>query len=195
MKRPFKKSEYFLAGVLAFVAAFPLVTDVSMVGSDLSLAASTLSRGAIRQQALENVQDYRANRRDFQKSRELCQELQAQGSDVTCPDVNDAAGIYTFLSTHKNADPVAVDTEKNILSMSDLNAFQTNLMRRYQKIHTCPETMKGYLPGFYELCQSLLTPAVMLNHGIITGPQNTDEEDTTTLNDMVKVNKGVKRTW
>jgi hypothetical protein len=199
MKYSFKKSEYVLAGVLALVAAFPVVTDVSMLGSDLSVTASLLSSKAIKEQAKDNQIDYRQNRRDFQKARALCQELQSQGKEVNCPNINDADDLRVFLATHENA-VEAVEGTGAALTVSDLNTFQLNLLRRYKNIHSCPKALNDVLPGFYALCQANVKPASrlqqkLIERKVIKGPQTNSTTDDPTLEDFLKVNKGVKRTW
>lgn len=191
MKKHFKKSEYVLAGLLALIAGFPFAVEPPAEPVEMVLGASVTS---IQEKAADNYRNYRDNRRDYQKSQVLCRQLLASGKEITCPDINDTTGILIFLSTHENVPPVAAGSGMVIQSLTDLNQYQLNLMRRYQKINTCPETMRGYLPGFFELCESLLSQNPVKYRGI-TGPTGISNASEFTLDELIKANKGVKRTW
>lgn len=195
MKKAFKKSEYFLAAVLALVAGFPLAVEPPAFHADVAYGASVVTATTIQQKALDNYQNYRDNRRDYQKSQELCGQLHKNGKNITCPSINDEAGILHFLATHEVLPPPATASGLVIQSLSDLNSYQLNLMRWYQKVNVCPASMKDFAPGFYELCQSLLNP----HPPVLQSPShyfNTATVQTgATLNDIIKANKGVKRSW
>jgi hypothetical protein len=193
MKKHFKKSEYVLAGLLALVIGFPFAVEPPAASASMSLDAS-VSGQTVQQKALGNYQNYRDSRRDYQKAQALCVQLRKNGKQVTCPDINDPTGITIFLSTHHNAPVVAAGSGKTIQSVGDLTPYQLNLIRWYQKVNTCPDSMKDYLPGFYQLCESLLNPNPILYRGIAS-PNQTSTVTTSTLDDLIKANKGVKRTW
>jgi hypothetical protein len=145
---------------------------------------------------LNNYARYRDERRDFAKAQALCIELRGNGKQVTCPDVNDRSGILHFLSTHENLSPVATSTGTSVLRVSDLSITQMNLLRRYQRINTCPSLLNEYLPGFLQLCKSLLNPHPILYRGI-QGPNATSvmsDVPQYSLDDIINANKGIKRT-
>lgn len=196
MKKSFKKSEYFLGAVLALIAGFPLAVQPPETVTDMALAASVTAGTSIQEKALSQYRFYRDNRRDYQVARDLCEKLQADGKDVTCPDINDLSGIQFFLKTHDNA-PVVADTATGdvALTIADLNTFDMNQLRRFQRIHMCPESLKSYLPGFYELCQSIVYVKRVRGRTVITGPNGEQTQPAATLDEIIKANKGVQRTW
>ncbi|UPA22282.1 hypothetical protein K8942_04495 [Candidatus Peribacteria bacterium] len=196
MKKSFKKSEYFLGAVLALIAGFPFAVEPPVSVTDTALAASLVAGTTIQEKALANYRFYRDNRRDFQVARDLCEELQANGKDITCPDVNDLSGIQIFLKTHENEKAVTVTgTGKVVLTKEDLTTFDVNQLRRFQRINTCPESLKDYLPGFYELCQSVVNIKRVRGRTVITGPNGAETQPAPTLDEIIKANKGVQRTW
>lgn len=164
MRTSLKKSEYFLAATLALIAAFPMAVEPPMLSPEVSLAAM-VSGTTIQQTARANYSDYRQNRRDYAEAKALCIQLRKGGNEVTCPDINDAAGIQYFLGTHKNLPTAKTLTGTVVLHMEDLNTYEMNLMRRYLRINTCPQTLKTFLPGFYELCVNLVNPNPKLYKG------------------------------
>lgn len=195
MRTHFKKSEYFLAAVLALVAGFPFAVEPPVLSSyEIPMEASVLSKAkTIQEGALDNYGNYRENRRDFQKSQELCAQLRKAGQDIECPEVNDLSGIRYFLSTHKTVPVAKAGSGMIVQSTADLTPYQQNLLRWYQKSNVCPDSMKNFLPGFFELCQSLLhkKPASMSRTVVETDSNNVPN----TLDQIIDANKGVKRTW
>lgn len=185
MNKLSKKQRYFVTGLALFAAAFPLVTsqtfDASLTGSTVAVVPHEL--------AAENRDNYRQERRDYADAIDLCQKLRADGKDVTCPDINDRAGILYLLQNHENLPQhgAATETGAVVLHVSDLTPYQFNLIRWYQRINTCPDTMKDYLPGFYDLCVSMLNPRPMLLQGL-TGPDD-NGDSTFTLDEFIKANK------
>lgn len=189
--RKLKKSEYFLAAVLALVAAFPLAVQQP---SDVPVTATVAT--IQQQQALNNHSDYRQNLRDYQKATQICIELRAEGKDVTCPNVNDYNAIQHFLNGDYSAalHAAASATGTTRLQMSDLTDFQQNLLRWYQRINSCPQALQDSMPGFYDLCQSMLNPFVPTSQGWRNLYQGVNGDQSATLNDIIDANKGVNRT-
>lgn len=183
MRKFSKKQRYVAAGIFALVAAFPLVTS-GVPSVPLHGSATYVPQEA----AADNRDNYRQERRDYARAIELCQRLIAGGKDVACPDVNDKAGIAYFLKNHENMPSTGSgSTGTTILNLSDLKIHDLNLMRWYQRINTCPETMKDYMPGFYELCQSLLNPTPMLLQGF--SPLMHGAAPDVSLGDYIKANR------
>ena len=203
-----KKSEYVLAGVFAFVAAFPVLVPSPLgIPSDLQAAVATHQQ----QRALDSKDEYRAQRRDYAKAMALCIHLRATGKDVVCPSVNDYGAIQIFLdnngdvpvsssSTSSVASASSVSSvashssEASRLQVSDLTTGQTQLLRWYRKINSCPDTLKQSSPDFYTLCKAFLDP-----HPFIIENRNKSFDASTvkpaaTLRQFIDANQGVRRT-
>lgn len=193
MKKSFKKSEYFLAGVLAFIAAFPLAVEPPALVTDSALAASVIAGTNIQEKALKNYKNYRENRREYQKATVLCEKLRGNGKDVTCPSINDATGIRFFLKTHENLVVPAAMSGRVIQSIADLTPYDQNLLRWYEKANVCPDSMKEYLPGFYELCQSVLRSRRIPGRTYITGPTGAHTNPPATLEEIIDANQTLKK--
>jgi hypothetical protein len=155
--RKLKKSEYVLAGILAFVSAFPLAAG-QIPFPDVPLQGTVATTEG--QQALDNYANYRQGMRDYQHAMQICIQLRAQGQQITCPDVNDYDGIHRMLSGNYNTSPMHAAAPNTTLRMSDLTSYQQGLIRWYQRIHSCPDSLKDYyLAGFYDLCFSMIQTA------------------------------------
>ncbi len=194
-KRSFKKSEYFLAGLIALIAGFPLAVQLPASAMDVPLTGSVTAT-TTQQTALDNYTNYRDSRRDYAKAQALCIQLRTNGKQVTCPDINDRSGILQFLATHENQKAVAnTNTGVTVLHVTDLTLTQSNLLRRYQKINTCPTTLNEYLPGFLQLCESLLNAHPVMYKGIQSPSTTAAQSDTPqyTLDQIIKANRGLEK--
>lgn len=169
-----RKTRAFLLGFLCLVVAYPLAT--------FSLAS--LVSGV----NLFDPAEYRQQRRDYTKAMELCTERRAHGEpDLECPDVNDAAAIQRFLDG-KSAAPTH-DAAAKKLKESDLTAGQVAVLRRYTRVNTCPEVLKDFLPGFYQLCKSVVGQSGARIKGMANERANealSNPAPEVTLDDVVK---------
>lgn len=94
-----------------------------------------------------------------------CLERRSIREDTSCPDINDPA-LFEAFETHvlqvaaPEEDAVeeahAAAPSVSSLETEDLSDRDRLLLRRYERARTCPMTLKNYLPGFYELCLSLV---------------------------------------
>lgn len=184
-----KKSEYVLGAIFTLLAAFPLAVGGSVaLGNDLQATVATTQQ----QDALDNKGQYRTNRRDYEAATAICIQLRSQGKGVTCPDINDAAGIAYFLRHRANPVAAASSSSTSKLTVNDLTKYQQDLLRWYRRINTCPATLQSDMPAFYELCKNFLNLHPVLLQGLTNGDANAVPK--VTLDDIVKANKGVRRT-
>ncbi len=97
--------------------------------------------------------------RDYYQALELCQTHIDAGEDVTCPGPNDLEGIQKMLDGifQGDEDAVVLPTS-DTLTVQELNDVERSLLRNYQNAGTCPESLKDFTPGFYELCKTMVTP-------------------------------------
>src|SRR3989344_2999220 len=101
----------------------------------------------------------------YAEAENRCLERQGMREDTGCPDINDPV-LYEAFETHVlqidatedseegEAHPAAPSTSS--LQTDDLSDRDRLMLRRYERARTCPTTLKDYLPGFYELCLSLV---------------------------------------
>ena len=112
----------------------------------LTLMQLTGLTASLKDQAASDRAQWSQDRQDFSEAMRLCQDRQ-----IPCPDINDKAAIQEILNggtpeLHGAATGVT-------LRMEDLATGDVSLLRRYQRLHTCPLELKdGKQPGFYELC-------------------------------------------
>ena len=131
------------------------ITSPVFAGAAASGVAN-LTGDFLRDQALENRDAWAAYRRDFSEAMSICLERRTQGEDITCPKIDDRAGVRKLL---KGGTPQhsASATGSMVLRYEDLSDGTKSLLRRYQRVNSCPSSLKeGWLPGLYELCLKMI---------------------------------------
>ncbi len=151
--RRLTKKEYVLAGVFAFIAAFPIATatDGAFAVDLLPPLASVVGR--------REVIELRSERHEFQRERtkvmEVCANRAKTDPDVECPDLNDPAAVRRFMRGLVPFEPeTGTGVTEAVISIFDLSEHQRGTLRRFERLRTCPEALNEILPGFYELCLS-----------------------------------------
>jgi|GEM_PF-6583328 len=165
-----KKSQYVMIGAVALIALFPLATSVDGDSFDIELPASVSMR-----QATMNQAEFRMQRREYSKVREVCLERAKKDETVECPDFNDPFGVRKFLQTQEKVEigeSEAMDEGNIMLHLVDLDSYQRGLLRRYHRVNSCPESLNGVLPGFYELCLSYISQMHPKFRGLINDRAN-----------------------
>lgn len=174
--RRLKKSEYVLAGFLTLIALIPLATTANSFGSIFAPLASLTTR-----QKMTIPDDLREQRRLTSEFRRLCSEKTGKDPDFVCPDINNYGGVRRFLKSTEKSDDTATGStmeapRMNMLKLFQLNDHQKSLIRRYQRVHKCPEGLNDYLPGFLELCQSQINKGINPLRGILNDRARIEEE-------------------
>lgn len=152
--RRLTKKEYVLAGIFAFIAAYPLATaDEGAFGLNILPPIGSLvsvDRGDV------NRDDRNTYLRERAQVMRVCTNRLQNDPETVCPDMNDPTAVRVFLrglpTVHKAATGSIADT----LTILDLTETQRGLMRRLIRVRTCPDTLDDILPGFLELCESVL---------------------------------------
>jgi hypothetical protein len=99
---------------------------------------------------------------------DACLTSRGIGMNTSCPDINDPnlRAAYRKLRSgtrHERQDKkaeaepqvhAAVDAKP--LSARDLSREDEQILRHYVRAKTCPSTLQDYLPGFFELCLSIV---------------------------------------
>lgn len=149
-----------VALLLGIVMAIPLVTQLFM--SEPSVKTAELVSlfnadiEAIRQQALEDRDRVRAQRRAYTRAMERCRDRLAKGEKVVCPNINDAS-TFKLQNTHEAA-PVEVqkDTVKrsaNHYSVQQLSTQERRILRSYTRANFCSKAAGVLL---YNLCMDIV---------------------------------------
>jgi len=146
MKRQPTNREYVLGGLLALMAAFPLVTDVSM--------STPLSANAT-QDSIERAFDDRADRVMQRRLRwsvlRDCAQREEMGEENACPDINDEKALEQYWLPAE-AEPVIAE-EAITASMDELNGYQRSIVRRARRNGQCPQGLDELLVGLQALCE------------------------------------------
>lgn len=182
MRKPTQR-EYVLSMLLALIVTTPLATD--MTGSATQHLTGAVTN--LRRQVLENRADLRAQRRAYDKVRAVCLRRSQKDETVECPEFNDKKGIRVFLRTtpkdkkaldptegkeeaaaeEEQAEEEETQMKERALRLEDLNDWQKSLLRRYQRTDFCSKTMNDIVPGFYELCLSVMRKSNPRYQGIL----------------------------
>lgn len=147
MKRPITKTEYIVGAFFALTALLPVATTEDGYSIDvLPPLASVVSDDS------SLMEDHLSMRRLINQAMEICER---RGTE--CPDVNDYDALRRFVRglppLHQAASES--DTEKP-LTILDLTDMQKGMLRRFQRVRVCPDSIDSVLPGFFELCNNLL---------------------------------------
>ena len=161
-----------MIAMLVGIIAVPITSTALFLQQD-SIETMDINATDLRDTALEDRSRLRAQRRLYWHAIEQFQN----GILTEKPDINDPS---TYLPTHRSAPEQEVeqeeaeDTDNEITSIStnQLETHDRALLRRYTRAGFCPEGLKDfYIPGFYELCNSLVGESVrrepvtgLLNH-------------------------------
>jgi len=110
-------------------------------------------------------------------------EASATRDSLSCPDINDPLLFDDFVAQSKKpkatpAQPLNVEeagfsttpvVEVPLLNRRELRSKDRSLLRRFARVGVCPETLQDYLPGFYELCLSIVkdSPRSKIRMGLL----------------------------
>jgi hypothetical protein len=138
--------------VLCFVIAASVTTQMLSVVEGVSLRGQFLSllpTDAVRTKEEQNLQR-RLNGLIIKK----CDALAATDENVDCPDINDFSEVKKFLSRTAPEAPAAKRASR--LQLGRLDPEKRALLQKYRDEGRCPQTIRRVMPGFYELCLSLI---------------------------------------
>lgn len=153
---PFSTMALAVAGISLFVGT------LTLPGSDLSAIFGSQADDGL---SLEELQahrgDWREQRRLYSRAMETCRDRRQQGQTLDCLSIkiNDPATFQLFLTEAVPSVPPpssASHAAAPELTVNTLSERDRSHLRRYQRVGSCPATLKDYLPGFYELCQRVV---------------------------------------
>lgn len=160
-----------MLALLVGIVAVPLTSTALFIGGE-ALETLDIDPNTIQRSALEDRSRIRAQTRLYWRAVEMYQQKREQGIDVTKPEFNDPS---SYERVHSAApDVVEVDLPDTVTSLTtdQLETQDRALLRRYTRAGFCPESLKDFrIPGFYDLCTSIVGIAVksdpvrgLLNH-------------------------------
>lgn len=153
--------------ILTVLAAFPLVLSTlsepstPLQGSMVN-APPVIPREDLRKRARAYKPTLMQERRMYTQYGDKCRDRTSADPAFVCPDYHDRQAVRAFLMDEEtvkasmHAAATATGTTV-ILRLENLSGTDQALMRRYQNAQACPVSLKGYTPGFYDLCKSLLS--------------------------------------
>lgn len=142
--------EYFLAGLFALLALFPLVTDSRAEGA---------LEGSATGDAIERAFTDRAHQSARRRLRWSILRDCGQSAAETCPDVNDADALknYWLPVEHSAADTDEDSVAETIaLTLEDLSGNERHILRRAMRIGQCLPHLDGVRSGFQALCEQTI---------------------------------------
>ncbi len=94
----------------------------------------------------------------YEQVRDKCADRAQVDPKFVCPDFNDRAAIRAFLMSPETvAATHAAATNTGItLTYDGLADDDKSRMTRYLNAGTCPDSLKQYTAGFYDLCKQML---------------------------------------
>ena len=163
-KQTFNSFVSATVALLVFIVSIPLTTQalfrsIDDEGRDKEQVEDILKK------AQNDVVRRRLNNRDYHRAVEIYRDMlnpERGGKDIdpatlTKPDMNDPKTWELYLSRDekKAEDTHAAAKETKPAVMNDLSEHDQEYLRRTVKIGYCPDGLKKYVSGFYELCLSL----------------------------------------
>ncbi len=150
MKNHFGTYATWTAALLVAVTSLPLTQD-ALTGSN-----SRQSMTEIQKSAKEDSTDRRARARNFYEATRRYLERTKKGEEnIPVPNVNDPKTIDFYFEEKHEAAPTPQKSSTLQLTIKEVSDQDRLLLRRYERAGTCPESLKEYVKGFYELCVSL----------------------------------------
>lgn len=144
------KQRVHVVYALAFLLAASLTTQATpMFQGDLT--GMVLQQGEV---VVPSRDEALRRKRSYQAVLKVCNDRDGVVEDMACPDVNDKKAVKTFLKNEPEQHSAA-PTQQG-LRRSDLAPDDQALLDRYTGRGSCPIRLRNFLPGFYELCQSIV---------------------------------------
>ncbi|MDO8649091.1 MAG: hypothetical protein Q7R81_04910 [Candidatus Peregrinibacteria bacterium] len=149
-----------MVAMVAVVIAVPLTTQALFRGQDQD-GFSVESQPDMRERANADREERLQIRLRYHKALEIYRDLLKVGEkDLIKPDVNDPDTVDFYLDTpgydEELVDHEAARRKPTTLQIEQVSKDDRLLLRRYERARQCPESLKNYIDGFYELCLSLV---------------------------------------
>lgn len=148
---------------LVAVLATPLAVEVfTGTGGEPGLLTSSIMQA--RENALQGRASARRKQRQYWMAIEAFQMRVREGEQgLVPPNINDYNSILEYLGEGEEEAPPEVERasapQTSSMDSQSLSDSDRLLLRRYSRANSCPESLKNYIPGFYELCLSVTRDA------------------------------------
>lgn len=152
MKIHFSSYATLAAALVVAVTTLPIAHD-ALIGSN-----SRESMAEIQKAAKEDSAARRERSRDFYEATRRYLERTKRGEEnIPVPKANDPKSVEFYFEEKHEAAPTPKPKMPSTLQLSVKQVSEQDrlLLRRYERAGTCPESLKEYIAGFYELCVSL----------------------------------------
>lgn len=155
-------------GLLVGIIAVPVTSTALFIRQDIQ--PQDVSAEELHRSALGDRSRLRAQRRLYWQ---VIERMESGEIDIEKPDINDTQTLVEALHKEETAETAETeDSEELTLTARNLNTQDRGLLRRYTRAGFCPESLESFrVPGFYQLCVSLVGAAVkkepvvgLLNH-------------------------------
>jgi hypothetical protein len=167
MKRhPYSHHRLVLA-ILVGIVAVPITSTALFIRQDIQ--PQDVSAEELRQSAIGDRSRLRAQRRLYWQ---VIERMESGTVDIDKPDINDTDSLMDAMKDPVEEVHEAAPAPVSSLITNQLNTQDRGLLRRYSRAGFCPVSLQNFrIPGFYQLCVSLVGSAVkakpvtgLLNH-------------------------------
>ena len=99
-------------------------------------------------------------RHNFYRAMELYRDRTKNGEEnLLVPDINNASSVQFYLDAAAKTEEASsghAAAEDPKVALKDISSTDRTLLRQFEHTGNCPTSLKSYIPGFYELCLSLI---------------------------------------
>lgn len=152
--------------LLVAIVSVPLTTEALFRSQDQDGVKFEVGVPDIMEMARNYHEEGQANRREFYEAMEIFREKLKDGEqDLIKPDINNRAtvdyyfGRITLEEAKHAAAPKALrggsGSTTAVLTEDTVSKDDRALLRRYERAGYCPESLRNYIAGFYDLCKTL----------------------------------------
>ena len=144
--------------LLVSIASIPLTTEALFRSQHDDGTRLEVGVPDVQKVAKDDTTDRRLRSREYHKAIELYRDRLKRGEmGLIKPDINDSATVDFYLQKVEEEADHSAASEKRTDVVTDQNISDDDrlLLRRYERAGYCPESLKNYVSGFYELCVKL----------------------------------------
>ncbi len=156
-----------MMALLVGIVAVPITSTALFIRQEITPQDVTAEE--LRKSALGDRSRLRAQRRLYWQ---VIERMESGKIDIEKPDINDTDTLQNAMEDPEEEVHEAAPAPVNSLTTNQLNTQDRSLLRRYTRAGFCPTALQNFrIPGFYQLCVSLVGASVksdpirgLLNH-------------------------------
>ncbi|OGJ56149.1 hypothetical protein A2706_02400 [Candidatus Peribacteria bacterium RIFCSPHIGHO2_01_FULL_51_35] len=143
--------------VLVSIASIPLSTEALFRSQHDDGTRLEVGVPDVQKAAKADTTDRRLRAREYHKAIELYRDRLKRGEmGLVKPDINDPATVDFYLQkAEEEAEHSAAPKRTDVVTAQNISDDDRLLLRRYERAGYCPESLKNYVSGFFELCVKL----------------------------------------